>query len=164
MSFQWGGLADTAQALTEQQPPPHATRCHSRIDVIGFDKYDISNHEDGSTLVSTVLTERFTGAIEGMGYADHLRLLHRDGSGITTGIERIEGTVNGRRGSFILTAHGRNHSPHKVTGNWIVQPGSGTAELTGIRGRGSFTAIADSNGRWHAEDEFVCWFEESATD
>jgi pimeloyl-ACP methyl ester carboxylesterase len=160
MSFQWGGLADTPEAFDLQQPPARAIRLHSKVDVIGYEKYDISRHEDGTDLVSTVLTERFTGAIEGIGYADHIRLLRPDASGVYTGMERVEGTVNGRRGSFILTVHGRNQFPGKVTGTWTVQAGSGTAELIGIRGRGNFTAVADSDGHWHAEDEFVCWFDE----
>jgi hypothetical protein len=160
MSFQWGGLADNPDRLREQQPPEHATRHRSSIEVIGYEKFDIGSHDDGSVLVSTVLTERFTGAIEGIGVADHIRLLHPDGTGISTGIERVEGTVNGRTGSFILTAYGRNHSAAKVSGTWTVQPGSGTAELIGLRGRGSYTATADSAGHWRAEDEFVCWFEE----
>jgi acetyltransferase/esterase len=160
MSFRWGGLADTPEAFDLEQPPARATRLHSTVDVVRYDKYDISRHEDGTHLVSTVLTERFTGAIEGVGYADHVRLLRPDASGIYTGIERVEGTVDGRRGSFILTVHGRNQFPGKVTGNWTVQTGSGTAELTGLRGRGSFTAVADAGGHWHAEDEFLCWFDE----
>jgi hypothetical protein len=97
---------------------------------------------------------------KGIGVADHIRLLHPDGTGISTGIERIEGTVNGRTGSIILTAYGRNDSATNVSGAWTVQPGSGTAELTGLRGRGSYTAAIDSVGHWYAEDEFVCWFED----
>jgi hypothetical protein len=109
---------------------------------LDYEKYDIDKHDDGSVLISTVLTERFTGAIEGTGRADHIRLVHTDGTGISTGIERIEGSVDGRAGSFVLTAHGRNHGRDRVTGTWTVQPGSGTAD-----------------GRWRADDEFVYWFE-----
>ena len=158
MSFEWGGLTDTSD--DGQPPPADATRHRSSIDVIDFQKFDIASHNDGSVLVSTVLTEKFSGAIEGTGVADHIRLLHSDGTGISTGIERIEGSVDGRRGSFILTAYGRNLSATKVTGTWTVQPGSGTADLAGLRGRGSYTATADSSGRWRAEDEFVCWFDD----
>jgi hypothetical protein len=158
MSFEWGGLTDSPDL--RHQPPAGATRHRSSIDVVGYEKFDIGHHDDGSVLVSTVLTERFTGAIEGTGVADHIRLLHRDGTGISTGIERVEGTVNGRRGSFILTAYGRNLGPTMVSGTWTVEPGSGTAELTGLRGRGSYVASVDADGRWHADDEFVCWFEE----
>ena len=160
MSFQWGGLTDSPDRLAEQQPPANATRHRSSIEVICHKRFDICSHEDGSVLVATVLTERFTGAIEGIGVADHIRLLHPDGTGISTGIERIEGTVNGRTGSFILTAYGRNDSATNVSGTWTVQPGSGTAELAGMRGRGSHTAAIDSVGHWYAEDEFVCWFED----
>ena len=161
MSFLWGGLTDGPDRLHEL--PASATRHRSSIDVIGYQKFDISSHDDGSTIVSTVLTERFSGAIEGIGVADHIRLLHPDGTGISTGIERIEGTVEGRAGSFILTAYGRNLSATEVSGMWTVQPGSGTAELTGLRGSGRYTATANSTGHWHAEDEFVCWFEPPST-
>jgi hypothetical protein len=159
MTFEWGGLADSADRLREQEAPVGATRHRSSIEVIGYQKFDIGSHDDGSILVSTVLTERFTGAIDGIGVADHIRLIHPDGTGISTGIERVEGCVDGRTGSFILTSYGRNHSAAEVSGTWTVQPGSGTAELTGLRGRGRYTATVDSDGRWHAEDEFVCWFE-----
>jgi uncharacterized protein DUF3224 len=157
VTFEWGGLTpDRAE-----EPPIGATRHRSSIDVLGYQKYDISSHDDGSVLVSTVLTERFSGAIDGIGVADHIRLLHPDGTGISTGIERIEGTVNGRKGAFILTAYGRSLAPTQVCGTWTVQPGSGTAELTGLRGRGSYVANVDSAGRWHADDEFVCWFQDT---
>jgi len=63
MSFQWGGLTDSR----DQQPPAAATRHRSSIEVIGYEKFDISSHDDGSVIVSTVLTERFSGAIEGIG-------------------------------------------------------------------------------------------------
>jgi hypothetical protein len=159
MTFQWGGLADTADGLDIQQPPAGASRHRSTVDIVGYQKYDIDKHDDGSILISTVLTERFSGAIEGMGRADHIRLVHTDGAGISTGIERIEGALDGRAGSFILTAHGRNEGRDRVTGTWTVQPGSGTGELVGLRGRGQFTAVADATGRWHADDEFVYWFE-----
>jgi hypothetical protein len=157
MTFQWGGLSDTADALG-QQLPADAVRHHSSIEVVGYDRYEISRHEDGSVLLSTVLTERFTGAIDGIGYADHIRLVYPDGSGISTGIERVQGAVDGRTGSFILTAYGRNVGPREVVGAWAVQPDSGTAQLTGLRGRGNYTAVADADNRWHAEDEFVYWF------
>jgi hypothetical protein len=162
MTFTWGGLADTPAALDEQRPPADATAHRSTVDVISYEKHDISTHEDGTALVSTVLTERFRGGIEGHGYADHVRVLRPDGSGIFAGIERVEGEVEGRTGSFILTVHGRNHNDHEVSGVWTVQRGSGTGELAGIRGRGTFTASADADSRWQADDRFVCWFEDTA--
>jgi hypothetical protein len=159
MTFRWGGLSDTTDGLGMQEPPADGSRHRSTIDVVGYEKYDIDKHDDGSVLISTVLTERFTGAIEGTGRADHIRLVHTDGTGISTGIERIEGSVDGRAGAFVLTAHGRNHGQDRVTGTWTVQRGSGTGELVGLRGRGTFTAVADADGRWRADDEFVYWFE-----
>lgn len=54
-------------------------------------------------------SRRFTGAIEGVGRADHIP-------------------------AFILTARGYNHSSDRVSGTWTVQPGSGT---TGSRSRRS---------------------------
>ena len=162
MALRWGGLIDSGDAL--EPPPSGAEHARSSIEVVAYDRYEISRHDDGSMLISTVLTERFTGAIDGIGRADHLRLIYPDGSGISTGIERIDGAVAGRSGAFILTAHGRDIGRGKVSGAWVVQSGSGTDQLEGLRGRGHYTAIADEDGRWHAEDEFDYWFAPTASD
>lgn len=159
-SFTWGGLSEDKAGLDEQVPPPDAVTGHSVVEIIGYERRDIGPQDgDGPAVVSTVLTERFTGAIEGMGYADHLRVLNPDGSGIATGVERVIGSVDGRTGSFALTSHATNVDAGTVRGVWTVVPGSATGELIGLRGRGEFTAQQRPDGSWRAEDAFASWYE-----
>lgn len=160
MTFTWGGLADDQVATDESRPPAHAISHHSTIEVIGYEVQAIGPSGIGDhKLISTVLTERFSGGIEGTGYADHLRVLNADGSGVLAGVERVIGSVAGRSGSFVLTSHASMVGGDTVSGVWTVVPESATDELAGLRGRGQFTARMSPDGKWHAEDTFTHWFE-----
>jgi hypothetical protein len=89
---------------------------------LDYEKYDIDKHDDGSVLISTVLTERFTGAIEGTGRADHIRVVHTDGTGISTGIERIEGSAAPGRSSSQRTAEITAGTASPVHGQFNPDP------------------------------------------
>jgi hypothetical protein len=161
MGFTWGGLADSQSGLDEQRPPRHAKSHHSTVEVVGYEKRGIGPDDTAGdiTLISTLLTEKFSGGIEGIGHADHVRAMNRDGTGVFAGVERVTGTIDGRSGSFALTCHGTNPTADAVTGTWVVIPGSGTGELAGLRGRGEFTARLSPDGTWRAKDSFSHWFE-----
>jgi hypothetical protein len=60
-----------------------------------------------------------------------------DGSASLVSLQRFAGRLAGRQGSFVLQGsetvdHGR------ISAKWSVVPGSGTNELTGLRGDGGF--------------------------
>ena len=54
-------------------------------------------------------------------------------------IARVFGSLAGRTGTFLLQDQ-RTPTANRVAGRWSVVPGSGTGELTGLRGDGGFTA------------------------
>lgn len=56
-----------------------------------------------------------------------------------TGFELVTGELAGRSGSFVLAATG-DHSGGVAKTDVRVVPGSGTGELAGIRGAGSYAA------------------------
>ncbi|MEU6711507.1 DUF3224 domain-containing protein [Nonomuraea sp. NPDC046802] len=160
MSFTWGGLTEGPTAYAEEQPPPDAVTHTSSVEVLTMDKQDIGPAvEGGPAVFATLMTERFTGGIEGTGHADHVRVVQPDGSQIVAGVERIVGTIEGRSGSFVLTSYGYGDRPGAGRGFWTVVPGSGTGELAGLRGRGAFTVALGPDGTWRAEDSFTHWFE-----
>ncbi|NJP96039.1 unnamed protein product [[Actinomadura] parvosata subsp. kistnae] len=159
MTFTWGGLTPGHAAVEEAQPPDHAVTHTSTVEVVGYDKQDIGPAAEGYEVVATLLTERFSGGIEGMGYADHIRVFRPDGTQIAAGVERVIGSVGGRTGSFVLTSHAQDDGSNAVRGVWTVVPGSGTGELAGLRGRGEFTARVQPDGSWRAEDNFTYWFD-----
>ncbi len=70
-----------------------------------------------------------------------------DGSGGYVALELVTGTLNGKRGSFVLQ-HNGTMSGGAYTMNVNVVPGSGTGELVGISGR--MTVIIE--GKEHRYD------------
>lgn len=62
-----------------------------------------------------------------------------DGSASFVGIERVSGSLGGRSETFLLQDQG-TVSGSTVSGQWFVIPGSGTGELSGLRGEGRFSA------------------------
>ncbi|MDT4982923.1 MAG: hypothetical protein QOF95_413 [Pseudonocardiales bacterium] len=57
------------------------------------------------------------------------------------GYEQVTGTLDGRTGTFVLEARGE-HSGGVATTEVRVVPDSGTGELAGLRGEGSYAADA----------------------
>ena len=135
----------------------------SDVAVLGYDQEVVSPaDESGILLVETTLRERFSGGLTGDGIARHLRVTHPDGTGTFTCVERFAGSLDGRRGSFVLTAEGFTDDEGVVHGRWEVVPGSGTAALTGLRGFAAFYArrTPDGPAGWAARDVLTYWFEQ----
>jgi hypothetical protein len=146
------------------RPRQRQTSGQSTVTVTGYDRTVVSEPDDsGVTLVSTLLHERFSGSLTGIGVADHVRVVRPNGSDTFTGVERFTGTLDGHAGSFALTAEGRTVDG-VVHGHWQVVPGSATSELTGLRGHGVFTAQPDpaaADGDYGtAIDCLTYWFED----
>jgi len=110
--------------------------------------------EDGPRLNEIELVETFTGDIEGEGVARVLQAQWPDGSACYTTIERLVGTVAGRKGSFLLQVHGTVRGKQN-DGAWVVVAGSGTGDLEGLRGEGGFQAQHGKQGAWTLN----YWFE-----
>jgi hypothetical protein len=93
----------------------------------------------GPALADIRVTETFSGDIEGEGLVHFIQAARADGSASFVGIERVRGSIHGRKGSFLLQDQG-TLAGKEVTGQWFVIPGSGTGDLQGLRGDGGFKA------------------------
>jgi hypothetical protein len=134
----------------------------SDVAVLSYQQDVISAADaSGIALIETTLGERFTGGLAGDGVAKHLRVVHPDGTGTFTCVERFDGSLEGRAGSFALTASGFTDDANVVHGRWEVVPGSGTGELSGLRGFAAFYAkqVPESPTGWAARDVLTYWFE-----
>jgi hypothetical protein len=101
----------------------------------------IVSGEDGAPRVAHAhAAMRYEGLIEGESVCDFLLYYPGEGfdGGATTspGLERIEGSVNGRKGSFVLR-HEVGFDLNGLKGTWTVVAGSGSGELTGLTGVGT---------------------------
>lgn len=125
--------------------------------VITVHKYEPDAYEspaEGPVLNRIHVEERFSGDIEADGVTEFLQAAHADGSASFVGIERVTGTLDGRAGTFLLQDAG-TVTGSVVNGDWFVVPGSGTGELTGLRGEGGFQANLGENAKVHLD----YWFE-----
>lgn len=90
---------------------------------------------DGVTLAHARVQKRFEGPLAAEGIVQMLSArTAQEGSAAYSAIERVTGTLLGKRGSFVLQHTGvmdRGQSSLLIT----VVPDSGTGELSGLRGR-----------------------------
>jgi hypothetical protein len=109
--------------------------------------------DGGIKLTHASGAQRFTGDIEGDGAVHWLMLYRPDKTARFVGLQRITGTVAGRRGTFVLTAEG-DHDGGSSGMRWTVVSGSGTGELAGISGTGSMTAPGGAKGSYELTHTF----------
>lgn len=107
----------------------------------------VSGEEDGPQVAYAHATFTYTGLIEGTSIADSLLFYAGpgyDGGGTTSpGLERIEGSADGRKGSFIIR-HEYSFAGHDVSSTFTVVPGSGTGELAGLTGAGTVAGSSET--------------------
>lgn len=105
-----------------------------------WDEKVVSGEENAPRFVHAHVAFDYSGAIEGSSTCDYLLYYAGEGTagggGTAPGIERVEGSVEGRKGSFILR-HEVGYAADGVRGTFTVIPGSGTGELAGITGSGT---------------------------
>jgi hypothetical protein len=111
----------------------------ARITVHKYEPVPYDEPENGPILSRIHVEESFSGDITGDGVVEFLQAAQPDGTASFVGIERVAGSVAGKTGSFLLQDQG-TVADGVVSGEWFVVPGSGTGELTGLRGTGGFTA------------------------
>lgn len=107
----------------------------------------VSGAGDGPRYAHAHATFAYSGIIEGTSDCDYLLFYpgaNGDSAGTTSpGLERIEGSVDGRCGSFVIK-HDVGFGERGVTGTWRVLPGSGTGELAGLSGAGTISGASET--------------------
>jgi Protein of unknown function (DUF3224) len=100
-------------------------------------KFTITRWEEadaaGSALGRVQVDKTYTGPVEGTSTAELITCRPVEGSAGYVAVERFEGSVEGRAGTFAFQ-HGAIISPAGPEYYGVVIPGSGTGELVGITG------------------------------
>jgi hypothetical protein len=84
-------------------------------------------------LVEVRLIETFSGDIEGESPVRALQVLRDDKSASLVSVQRFRGKLGGRHGTFVLQGSEIVENG-KIKATWFVVPGSGTGDLSGLRG------------------------------
>ena len=123
-----GGSSKTA--------PPTRQRAKAKITVQNSDAkpYD---QGVGPKLMEVHLNEVFRGDIDGESPVRALEVHRDDHSASLVSGQRFRGRLAGREGTFVLQGS-EVVEQGKIKATWFVVPGSGTGELSGLRGEGGF--------------------------
>jgi Protein of unknown function (DUF3224) len=127
----------SVQKSGQSQKETHMhTRAKAKITVQGSEAepYD---QTVSPALAEIRLTEMFAGDIEGESPVRALQVLRDDKSARLVSMQRFRGKLAGREGTFVLQGS-EIVEKGKIKAAWFVVPGSGTGELSGLRGEGGF--------------------------
>ena len=124
-----------AGSQSEKEPRTHAT-AKAKITVQSSEAkpYD---QTAGPALMELRLNETFTGDIDGESPVRALQVQRDDKSASMVSMQRFTGKLSGRQGTFVLQGT-ETVENGKIKASWFVVPGSGTGDLSGLRGEGGF--------------------------
>jgi hypothetical protein len=91
----------------------------------------------GPALVEIHLSETFTGDIDGESMVCALEAHRNDQSASLVSMQRFRGKLGARQGTFVLQGS-EIVEAGKIKATWFVVPGSGTGDLSRLRGEGGF--------------------------
>jgi hypothetical protein len=112
------------------------------FEVTGWDNRDLDDPEEGPKVGHATVIKKFTGDVNGTSSAQFMGTGDDIGRGYVA-IERFEGEVNGKKGSFSFQ-HGGVMSGEDVVHQFgVIIPGSGRDDLAGIYGTALLTHDAD---------------------
>lgn len=116
-----------------------AVGASGEFNVLSWDENEYQGGDSGARLTEAVVTQRYEGGIEGEGQARWLMCYRPDGTAAFVGLQRVDGTVDGRKGTVVFETTG---SFDGTVARWSAEivDGAATGELEGITGTGTFEA------------------------
>jgi hypothetical protein len=97
------------------------------------------NEVAGAKVTHSIVTQAFTGDIEGEAICQQLMAYTSDTYASFVGIHQFTGSIGGRSGGFVLQSSG-TYSDNTARVTWFVVPSSATGDLAGLTGEGGYTA------------------------
>jgi hypothetical protein len=115
------------------------TKAKGEFQLTGWDENPYLEMDKSRKLTRASVTQDFTGDVAGKGAVEWLMSYQPDSTARFVGLQRVEGSVGGAYGSFVLETVG-DFDGTEAKGKWTVIAGSGTGSLAGLSGTGSFRA------------------------
>lgn len=103
-----------------------------------------SEIEGGAKLSRAHVTNTLEGGIVGTSELEYLLMYVSEEFGTSVGYDRIEGTIDGRTGSFCVREDG-TFDDTTISAELTIVKGTGIGDLAGITGRGSYKTIHGMN-------------------
>ena len=115
------------------------TRATGTFELASWAEETFEETKGGGKLTRASVTQKFTGDVNGEGAVEWLMCYASDGTARFVGFQSVHGDIAGRKGSFVLETRG-NFNGKAATWEAEVVAGSGTRELSGLVGNGTFGA------------------------
>lgn len=126
--------------------------CTFKIDSWNEEPFSLS--DDGPSLNRASVIQTYSGSLEAKSTIEYLMTTFADDTSTFIGLEEILGELEGKSGSFLLE-HNGTHKDGVAKSDFEIIPNSGTGELSGIQGKGSYEATHE-----RAELSLEYYFEE----
>ena len=131
----------------------HATHCANGPFDVQLAPHTLSSVAAASGLARMSIDKRFHGTLDATSTGEMLAFRSMtDGSAGYVAMETVQGTLDGRHGSFVLQ-HSSTMTRGKATQSITVVPDSGTGALAGLAGR--MTIDIAANGAHAYRFEFT---------
>lgn len=113
------------------------TTITASFEITGWEETVYDEPTEGPKLTRATVRKRFSGPLEGTSVTELLAAQGERGSGYMAS-ERVEGTLEGRTGTFVLQHGGVGEGDEQRAFGHVV-PGSGTGELHTLRGDAEYS-------------------------
>jgi Protein of unknown function (DUF3224) len=107
----------------------------------------------GAKLTRASVTQTFEGDVAGNGAVEWLMVYRGDGTAHFVGLQRVQGSIGDRLGSFVLETVG-DFDGANATWQGSVVRGTATGELEGLSGRATFGAPHGPTASFELEYSF----------
>ena len=111
----------------------------STFEIKSWDEKPAEEFGGGVKLTRARVKQSYEGDFKGDGTVEYLMTYGEGGAATFVGFERVEGSLGGKTGSFILQ-HGGVYENDTAKSSFTVVPGSGSEGLKGLRGKGNYVA------------------------
>ncbi|MGA8509783.1 MAG: DUF3224 domain-containing protein [Candidatus Sulfotelmatobacter sp.] len=129
---------ESIHAVGQSQTEPHRRARAEAIITVQSSEAKPYDQTAKPSLLEIHLSEKFTGDIDGeSSMVRGLQVLRDDRSASLVSMQRFRGKLGGRQGTFVLQGSETVESG-TIKATWFVVPGSGTGDLSGLRGEGGF--------------------------
>jgi hypothetical protein len=115
------------------------TTANATFQVTGWDEQTFGELDGDGKLTQASVQQAISGDIEGSSDVRWLMAYTADDRAEFVGVQTVTGALGGKSGSFVLRSVGTFDGKQAV-GDLTVVEGSGTGDLAGIAGTGTFEA------------------------
>jgi hypothetical protein len=125
-----------------------------KFEVTDWDEKPYAKIGDGGKLTKASVKGTLTGDIVGETLTEWLMCYASETEATFFGFQKIDGTLSGRKGSFVIEMNG-TFDGKVAESTWSVVPGSGSGELAGLTGEGTFHSPHGTKADYSLAYEFA---------